>query len=57
MDFVSGPGQVVCCLLLFSGRGLGARLEAEAVVSGLQDVAAVRETVEQSGGHFRIAEQ
>ena len=30
-------------------------LEAEAVVSGLKDVAAVGETIEQGGGHFSVA--
>src|SRR6202042_3539896 len=31
-------------------------LEAEAVVSGFEDVAAVGETIEQSGRHLRVAE-
>ena len=36
--------------------GSAAVLEAPAVVAGLDDVAMVREPVEQSGGHLRIAE-
>ena len=47
MDFGSVFGQDMACLLLCSGRCGGAGLEAEAVVSGLQDVAAMRETIEQ----------
>ena len=34
----------------------GAVLEAVAVVAGLQDVAMMREPVQQCGGHLRIAE-
>jgi catechol 2,3-dioxygenase-like lactoylglutathione lyase family enzyme len=34
----------------------GAGPEPEAVVAGLQDVAVVREPVEQGGGHLGIAE-
>ena len=30
--------------------------EAPAVVAGLDDIAMVRDAVEQRGGHFRIAE-
>ena len=40
-------------LILFGGGGTG--LEAEAVVSGLQNVAAVGEAVEQRSGHLGIA--
>ena len=43
-------------LPVFSGCGVGARLEAEAVVSGFKDVAAVGEAVEQGCGHLGIAE-
>jgi hypothetical protein len=38
------------------GLGCGAIPEAEAVVSGLQDVAVVGEPVEESGGHLGISE-
>ena len=31
-------------------------LEAEAVVSGLQDVAAMGQAIEQSGGHLGVTE-
>ncbi len=54
MDFGSCWGQVRVCLLLFSGCRSGACLEAEAVVSGLQDVAAVGEAVEQGRGHLGV---
>ena len=37
-------------------RRSGAVLEAPAVVAGLDDVAMMSETVEQSCGHLRIAE-
>ena len=42
----------------FWGRGCcsGASLEAPALVSGLDDVAVVREAVEEGGGHLGIAE-
>ena len=36
--------------------GSGTVLEAPAVVAGLDDVAMMSETVEQSRGHLRIAE-
>ena len=49
-------GQDMRGLLPFPGCGLGAGLEAEAVVSGFQNVAAVGEAVEQRGGHLGIAE-
>ena len=56
MDFGLVEGQGRVSLLLFSGRCGRACLEAEAVVSGLQDVAAVCETVEQGCSHFGVAE-
>src|SRR5208283_3496969 len=34
----------------------GARLEAEAVVAGFDDMAVMRQAIEQCGRHFRIAE-
>lgn len=43
-------------ILLFLRRGGCACFEAGAVVSGLQDVAAVGETVEERGRHFGITE-
>ena len=55
MDFGSVLGQDMACLLLCSGRCGGAGLEAEAVVSGLQDVAAVGEAIEQGCGHLCVA--
>ena len=42
------------CFLPFLFRGPGAGLEAIAVVSGLQNVAAVGEAIEQRGGHFGV---
>ena len=56
MNFGSVFGQDMTCLLLFSGRCGGAGFEAEAVVSGLQDVAAMRETIEQCSCHLCIPE-
>ena len=44
---VQGAGQ---CL------GLGVVFEAPAFVSGIDDVAMMGQAVEQSGGHFGIAE-
>ena len=41
-------------LLWFDGCGAGP--EPEAVVSGLQNMAAMSEAIEQRGGHFRITE-
>ena len=49
-------GQDMISLLLFPRRYGCACFEAEAVVSGLQDVAAVGETVEERGRHFGITE-
>ena len=43
-------------LLGFPRSGGRTGFEAEAVMSGLQDVAAVSEPVEPSGCHFRITE-
>ena len=48
-------GQDIAGLLPFSGCNGRARLEAEAIVSCLQDVATVGQTVEQSGGHLGVA--
>jgi hypothetical protein len=56
MDFGSGRGRGTVSLLLFPGCGGRACLEAEAVVSGFQDLAAVGETIEQGGGHLGVAE-
>ena len=49
-------GQDIIALPLFSCRDGCACFEAEAVVSGLQDVAAVGEAVEERGRHFGITE-
>ena len=49
-------GQDIAGLLLFSGGGFDAGLEAEAVVSSFQDVAAVGEAVEERRGHLGVAE-
>ena len=51
----SGGGQVFGSLLSSFCRG-GARLEAEAVVAGFDDMAVMRQAIEQCGRHFRIAE-
>ena len=40
----------------FAFGGFGAGLEAEAVVSGFQDVAVVRQPVEQRGRHLGVTE-
>ena len=55
---VSGSGvrQVPWFLLCGFGGFRRAVLEAEAVVSGFEDVAAVGEAVEQRGRHLRVAE-
>ena len=47
-----GPGFLLC------GFGVMCRavLEAEAVVSGFEDVAMMGQAIEQRGGHFGIAE-
>src|SRR5208282_4394956 len=52
----SGSGQVPCLLLGWLVGLCRAVLEAEAVVSGLQDVAVVGEAIEQRGGHLGVAE-
>jgi len=49
-------GQDIISLPLFSCRYSCACFEAEAVVSGLQDVAAVGEAVEERGRHLGVAE-
>ena len=56
MAFGSGWRQGMTDLLLFSGRCCRASLKAKAVVAGFHDVAAMGEAVQQSGGHFGIAE-
>jgi hypothetical protein len=48
-------GQDIIALLLFPRRYGCACFEAEAVVSGLQDVAAVGQAVEECGRHLGIA--
>ena len=55
---VSGSGvrQVSRFLLCGFGGFRRAVLEAEAVVSGFEDVATVGETIEQRGRHLRVAE-
>src|ERR1700677_5217534 len=55
---VSGSGvrQVPRFLLCGFGGIRGAVFEAEAVVSGFEDVAAVGKTIEQRGRHLRVAE-
>ena len=52
----SGLGQGRGCLLPFAGSYVGAGLEAEAVIAGLKDVAAVGQAVEEGGGHVGISE-
>ena len=51
----SGGGQVFGFLLSSFCSG-GARLEAEAVVAGFDDMAVMRQAIEQCGRHFRISE-
>ena len=53
---VCGSGQVPRFLLCRFGLVRGAVFEAEAVVSGFQDVAVVREPVQQRRSHLGIAE-
>ena len=53
---VSGFGQWMIVLLHFLRRGGCACFEAEAVVSGLQDVAAMGQAVEKRGCHLGVAE-
>lgn len=50
------PDAVKSLLCLFSCGGFGAGLEAEAVVSGFEDVAVVGEAIEQRGSHLGVAE-
>ena len=57
MDIGSFSGQGMGCLLLCSCSCGGAGLEAEAVVSSLQNVAAMGEAIEERGGHLGIAEE
>ena len=52
----SGVRQVSRFLLCGFGDFRRAVLEAEAVVSGFEDMAAVGETIEESRCHLRIAE-
>ena len=52
----SGLGQDIIVLPLFPCRYGWTGFEAEAVVSGLQNVAAVGEAVEECGRHLGIAE-
>ena len=54
MVFGSGVGQCRLPLLLVAG-GLGAGSEAEAVIAGLEDVAAVGQAVEERRGHLGVA--
>ena len=53
---VCGLGQVPAFLLFAFGLMRRAVLEAEAVISGFEDVAMMGEPVEQRGGHLRVAE-
>jgi hypothetical protein len=55
---VSGSGVRQVSRFLLCGFGCVRRavLEAEAVVSGFEDVATVGKTNEQSGRHLRVAE-
>ena len=48
-------GSMLLCPSVFFRR-FGAGLEAIAVVSGLQNVAAMGEAIEQGGGHFCVPE-
>jgi hypothetical protein len=52
----SGVGQVSRFLLCGFGGFRRAGLEAEAVVSGFEDVTAVGEPVEQRRGHLGVTE-
>ena len=54
--FPLGQDGVKSLLCPFPFGGFGAGLEAEAVVSGFQDVAVVRQPIEQGGGHLGVAE-
>src|SRR5579862_8489548 len=56
MVWGSGVRQVSRFLLGGFGRLRRAVFEAEAVVSGFENMAAVGETVEQRRRHFRVAE-
>ncbi len=48
-------GQGTWISLSLAGCCGSAGLETKAVISGFDDVTAVRQTVEQGGGHFGIA--
>ena len=48
-------GPIVASLESDAARGLGAVLEAPALVACLDDVAVMREAIEQRRGRFRIA--
>ena len=49
-------GQVIAASFFFSGDCFGAGFEAEAVVTGFQDMATVSKPIEQRRCHLRIAE-
>jgi hypothetical protein len=53
---VSGLGQDIIVLPLFPRRDGCTCFEAEAVVAGLKDVAAVGQAVEECGRHLGITE-
>src|ERR1700754_2820314 len=55
MVCVSGRGQVSRLLLCWFRAFRGAVFEAEAIVSGLQDMAVMGEAIEERGGHLGIA--
>lgn len=50
----SGLGQDIIVLLLFPSSYGGTGFEPEAVVSSLQDVAAVGQAIEECGRHLRV---
>ena len=56
--YVSDVTDESKCWLLVNGDGLLGKvvLHAEALVYGLQDVAVMREPVEERGGHLGVAE-
>lgn len=57
MDIVPQCGDGASGGFFLSGFGCsGAGPEPEAVIAGFQDVAMVRESIEQRGGHLGIAE-
>ncbi len=51
----SGLGQDIVALPLFLGRYCGAGFEAEAVVAGLQDVAAMSQAIEERRRHLGVS--